>query len=97
MLDLASSSRIHPVGHVSLLRPYFGSDPKDDFCPLSLQDKIPFLENHRLSDSQTDYLEFPAPKRNTTGEPACISQTNYETRLHVKTFGEQGSDFQNLP
>jgi hypothetical protein len=33
-LDLPSSSKIHPVVHISLLRPYYGNDPQQHFKPL---------------------------------------------------------------
>lgn len=38
-LDLPSSSRIHPVVHVSLLRPYHGDDPIKHFTPLPNPDQ----------------------------------------------------------
>ncbi|XP_058732695.1 uncharacterized protein LOC131604261 [Vicia villosa] len=40
LLDLPSSSRIHPVVHVSLLRKYHGEDPSQEFCPLPIPDLV---------------------------------------------------------
>lgn len=45
MLDICSSSHIHPAVCVALLRQYFGSDPYGDFWPLPLQKKLISLKN----------------------------------------------------
>lgn len=56
MLDLPSSSRILSVMHVSLLRPYFGSNPHGDFWPFLLQQKLVFLGEHH--EEATGYVGF---------------------------------------
>lgn len=39
LLDLPSSSRVHPVVHVSLLRPYFVDKPNKPYKPLFIQEQ----------------------------------------------------------
>lgn len=41
-LDLPSSAKIHPVVHVSLLRPYRGDNPSSRFKPLPVPSHLPF-------------------------------------------------------
>ncbi|XP_058746276.1 uncharacterized protein LOC131619165 [Vicia villosa] len=44
-LDLPSSSRIHPIVHVALLKPYYGDHPASDLQPLPLPDLVLFEDD----------------------------------------------------
>ena len=45
-LDLLAASQIHPVIHVSQLRPYFGSNPSEHFKPIPPPDPQPLIRNN---------------------------------------------------
>lgn len=53
MLDLPSSSRVHSVVHVSLLKPYFGTQLHEDFCPLPSHKKL-YFEAYLSKVNQTE-------------------------------------------
>ncbi|XP_058757457.1 uncharacterized protein LOC131630720 [Vicia villosa] len=53
MLDLPSSSRIHPVVHVSLLRPYFSEGGNQEFRPLPFDMDLRCLNEEEENSLQT--------------------------------------------
>ncbi|XP_058757922.1 uncharacterized protein LOC131631166 [Vicia villosa] len=62
LLDLPSSSRIHPVVHVALLKPYHGVDPASDFHPLPRSDLVAFSPTEEPLHV-TDTLQKQNPRR----------------------------------
>ncbi|XP_058775850.1 uncharacterized protein LOC131650137 [Vicia villosa] len=59
MINLPSSSRIHPVVHVSLLRPYFGTTPEEDFEPIPPYTPVPLTseaEPHLRTCEQQQHI-----------------------------------------
>lgn len=51
MLDLPSLSQIHPVVHISLLRPYHGEAPSSTSQPSPESNLIPFLHTSSMDES----------------------------------------------
>ncbi|XP_058783174.1 uncharacterized protein LOC131657833 [Vicia villosa] len=75
LLDLPSSSHIHPVVHVSLLRPYFGSEPESDFCPLPLNRPLEFLDSiSEEADLTTISSSLCGPAKELTNSHDSASQ-----------------------
>ncbi|XP_058734067.1 uncharacterized protein LOC131605768 [Vicia villosa] len=55
LLDLPSSSRIHPIVHVSLLKAYYGTQPQKDCHQFPLPDLVVFEDNpHDTCQPQTE-------------------------------------------
>lgn len=71
LLDLPSSLWIHPVVHVSLLRPYFGTEPTTDFRPLPFEKLIEFMS------SDVDAL------LHTNLPPVTSSQQGYKINTNI--------------
>jgi len=62
-LELPPSSRIHPVIHISQLRPFYGSDPFAQFVPIPLKLEACvnlYEENTTLSPPINDFLSSHA-------------------------------------
>ncbi|CAI8617039.1 unnamed protein product [Vicia faba] len=111
MLDLPSSSRIHHVVHVSLLRPYFGSNPTGDFKPLPSQKPYDFLEPHQLPDTPSTHDPeapsvphgFASEVRNSTSSlleknvSGCLEPPFASKKNNKNTFeGHRKSDFKSF-
>ncbi|XP_058783964.1 uncharacterized protein LOC131658715 [Vicia villosa] len=78
LLNLPSSSRIHPVVHVSILRPYFGKNPETDFRPLP-----PLTSIHGLTDPDdvtSIHVEgtTEAQRKRPSERPAALTQEVFE-------------------
>lgn len=54
LLDLPSSSWIHPTVHVSLLKPYHGDHPSTKFQSILLPDLVIFEDESTNMQTQTD-------------------------------------------
>ncbi|XP_058742588.1 uncharacterized protein LOC131615102 [Vicia villosa] len=96
LLDLPSSSRIHPIVHVSLLKAYHGTLPLKDFQPLPLPDIVDFEMNsdevchkHKQSDANTQTSQKANTKNNETLPGSFSSGTAHargaDTGLHSAT------------
>ncbi|XP_058769067.1 uncharacterized protein LOC131642924 [Vicia villosa] len=102
LLDLPSSSRIHPVVHVSLLKPYHGSLSTTEIRPIPPQE-----QRHIYGDIQNLQENEPliplslvdrkreegGPKENTSAEKELREEKNSvgQTQERVASASEKGS------
>lgn len=87
LLDLPSSSHIHPVVHVSLLRPYFGTEPKTDFRLLPFNKLIDFMRPDLEVPLNTDSPHTPSSLQGSKKE----TNINQEIQTSVLNINKVAS------
>jgi len=101
-LDLPPSSRIHPVIHISLLRPYHGNDPQGHFrlLPAREDEQSPGVNHHQDNMVSTQARE-PQDTTNsdkiTPGEGEVINTTDSTSPLYkLKSYTSLSPSFSQL-